>query len=159
MKEIELPIVSGDLSLTDAQSLLKERGCAALIVERQYGCALYSAGRIALGRKQHAKDFNDLQPDMRPPAITALGPAVHTLGTTAAIPEASPAGRVTGNSFNTQPQTRRVRLMDGLLADIYVAPPKDYYCDGPRHHPFPPPDVMEGDDCPSGDGHRIICAK
>lgn len=145
MKEIELPVVSGDLPLTDAQSLLQAHRCAALLVERHFGYALYSAGRIALGRKQHARDLNDLQPDMRPPAVTALGP--------------SPAGPLGCTSLNPHSQTRRVRLMDGLLADIYVSPPKAYYCDGPRHHPFAPSDVSEGDDCPNGDGHKIICAQ
>jgi hypothetical protein len=130
VKEIQLLIVPADLELTSALSLMRIQRSAALLVEKDAGYALYSAGRVAAGRAKQARTLAEIQPDLTPQPIA---------GAAAAAP----------------PGTGRVLIHDLVLADIFVAAPRDYYCNGPRHHSFPPPDVSEGDECPSGDGFIV----
>lgn len=154
MKEIQLPIVPGDMELPSALSLLRTHRKAALLVQRDAGYVLYSAGGIASGRGQGSRVLDDLQPDSIPQRV----PGGHTPTGIAANVDLPILGGATPGIFRANPRTGRILIQDHVLADIYVAPPKDYYCDSPRHHPFPPPDVAEGDQCPFGDG-RIISAK
>jgi len=158
MRDVELPLVTDDIDLSAALAACRTNGKSALLVQRQGNYALYSAAAIAVGRKHKMNRLADLVPDALVegstddiPMIREAAPAFGEGGGYASAPQFEP-------DLTEETTSRRVGVRDHVLADIYVAPPKDYYCAGPRHHAFPPPSVAEGDDCPIGDGYKIVSA-
>lgn len=86
---------------------------------------------------------------------------------TESVPRGPGLGDVEERPARRRPRRRRrPKLVHGTFATIVtrhedltaeLSSPGDCYCTGPRQHSFPPPGVAEGEPCPTGDGHKIVC--
>jgi hypothetical protein len=135
MKSIELPVMASSTDLVLAVDKLKRANRGALIAEENGRYHLYTAGSIVVGRAKGKNRLSDLLPE-------------HTLAVGDRLPQVV-LERVTGSLAGLE-------ISHDDVAQRYVSSPRDYYCDGPRHHEFPPPSVSEGEDCPYLDGYTIV---
>jgi hypothetical protein len=152
VKEIELPVAEVSTDLSEALRILHSRKRSAILIEHAGHYDLYRISSIRWARSNNVNVLGDLQPDDR-----VLGPGGRKVTQRPPIVMGAP-GLTSGGpaSFAPLPGKGHVEVAD-LVADLYAASPKDLYCDGPRaHDDFPPPNVSVGDDCPHGDGYKVI---
>jgi hypothetical protein len=137
--KIVLPVVTLNTDLTTALQILKERQRGALITKIDGEYRLLTAGSIVAGRRRPLPNVFYVTPE-NTLALGAQSPQID-------LEQVSDSGAI-------------VNVDDVQMAQKYVSSPRDYYCDGPRHHDdFPPPYVSEGDPCPHKDGHTIVSSK
>lgn len=162
MQEVDLPVVAISTELTEAIEILRKSQRAALLAEQQGEYHLFSAGSIVVGRSSGANTLFDLTPT-KTVSLGVRPQERHALGVEVTIPDLRDRARRVVSDYvlsKVTSVTASLQIRDTDLALNYVSGPKDYYCDGPRHHhDFPPPDVSEGDPCPRGDGYHIVSSK
>lgn len=142
MKEINVPVMALSTDLGAAGARLRESQRSALLAKVGNEYHLFSAGNVAVGRSRGAGTLSELEPDG---VLTAGHAALATTDEYALT--------------NITSEFAVLQVRDSELAVRYASSPKDYYCDGPRHHDdFPPPPVSEGDPCPHNDGYKVVCS-
>lgn len=162
MKEVDLPLMQISAELSAAINILRTGQRAALVVEQQNKYFVFSAGNIVVGRSEGAKTLRDLKP-----TVVVSNPAPEKkregFSVVTALPDfGSTGGKLVGEYLISKLSQTLVHVLikDDSVAMNYVSGMRDYYCNGPRHHDdFPPPDVVEGDPCPHGDGYTVVSAK
>jgi hypothetical protein len=158
MKTLDLPVMSMSTNLNQALKNLNASNRAALISEHQGKYHLFSAEKIAVARHRGLNKLSDLttEKELKPVTIRMVVSDKYSesaLRSRGGRPKAADPGFV-GKLVNAK--TAMVKVRSNLAASFGAAP-HDYYCVGPRHHSFPPPDVSVGDDCPRC-GNKIVAS-
>lgn len=156
MEEVKLPLVPVSTTLSAAMDALRLAKRGALLATHGDQCFLIGAGHIVVGRSKGIETLSELAKT----SIVTLPKTPKVQQVFESMVRSIRIGRTDEPDYLLTEIVGNLGVVafgDKQLAARYVSPPKDYYCDGPRHHDdFPPPDVSVGDDCPRRDGYKIV---
>jgi len=170
MNEVKLPMMAMSTGLDSALTRLRRSKRAGLLSKEEGRYHLFSAASIVVGRARGVKTLSELvdHPKLKPRVVPThvsvpIGKARGKLsppgsrGVKKTAPTRSVETRADFSLRQILGESALLSIRSASVAARFVASPSDCYCDGPRHHSFPPPEVAVGSACPRC-GHTVICS-
>ena len=166
MKQVDLPLIAISASLSTALAQLRKSKRSALLSKSKGEYHLFTVGNIAAGRSKGIKTLSNLKSTAKVKPEEAVARVRIQIKKAQLGKGRAKAAKLAGREAakyvlgTVSGKHVSVGIRSAKLALNFVSGPNDLYCDGPNHHPVPPPDgIREGDPCPHLDGHTIVSAR